>query len=382
MASLRVGLVAGETSGDRLGAVLIRALRTRVPELEVVGVAGAAMRAAGCQAIADVDALSLMGLMEIVTHLPRLLILRRRLLNELTRVQPDLVVGIDAPDFNLGLERRLRKRGFRTAHYVSPSVWAWRAGRVRSVARAAEAVLCLLPFEPACYAAVPVKASFVGHPLVDEIVPVSVADARRTLRLDGNGRILAVLPGSRVGEVKRLAPLFFAAADALTRSHPDLRIVVPLARPLLRAPVEAALARHPGLSATLFDADARSAMGAADAVLTASGTAALEALLLNRPMVVAYRVHVLTAWLLRHAGLRMRYFSLPNLLAESELVPELIQGSASVARITAAVAELLDNAEARQKQRDGFAAVRAVLGHYAADRAADALLALLGSGER
>lgn len=377
MVSLRVGLVAGETSGDQLGAALIRALRARVPGLEVVGVAGEAMRTAGCRSLADIDALSLMGLMEIVTHLPRLLILRRRLVSELTKMQPDLVVGIDSPDFNLGLERRLRRRGVLTAHYVSPSVWAWRPGRVRTVARAVEAILCLLPFEPACYAGIPVQATFVGHPLTDEITPVPIDDARRALGLDVSGQVLAVLPGSRVGEVRRLAPLFFAAAAALSRSRASLRILVPLARPLLKAPVETALARYPGLSVTLLDAGARSAMSAADVVLTASGTAALEALLLDRPMVVAYRVNPLTAWLLRRAGLRMRHFSLPNLLAGEELVPELIQESADIARIVAAVGELLDNTEARKKQREGFAAVRNELGCNAAERAADALLALL-----
>jgi lipid-A-disaccharide synthase len=382
MGALRVGLVAGEASGDRLGAALIRALRALNPDLEVVGVAGKAMQAEGCHSIADIDALSLMGVAEILIHLPRLLMLRRRIVKELTEWKPDVVVGIDAPDFNLGLERRLRDRGILTAHYVSPSVWAWRPGRIHTVARAAEAVLCLLPFEPACYAGVPVTAAFVGHPLADEITPTPTEVARRDMGLSGAGQVVAVLPGSRLDEVRRLAPSFFSAVAQLARTRTGLHVIVPLARPVLRAPVEAALARHPGLPVVLVDGAARKAMVAADAVLAASGTATLEALLLDRPMVVAYRVQAFTAWLLRRAGLRMRYFSLPNLLAGGELVPELIQEEASVARITAAMNELLDDAAARQKQRDGFAAVRAKLGHDAARRAADSLLALLGSRER
>ena len=291
-----------------------------------------------------------------------------------------LVVGIDMPDFNLGLERMLRARGIRTAHYVSPSVWAWRPGRVHTVARAAEAVLCLLPFEPACYAGLPVHAVFTGHPLADELSPRPQAQARAALGLAPEGRVLAVLPGSRLGEVQRLAPVFLAAAGELARSRPDLQVIVPVARPELKAALVAACpATADGFAPLLVAGRAHEAIAASDAALVASGTATLETLLLDRPMVVAYRMSSMSAFLLLRTGLlRTPYFSLPNLIAGRRIVPELAQGEASVARITLELGRLLDDDSARAAQCEEFAAVRRTLDGGAAARAAQTLLELIG----
>jgi lipid-A-disaccharide synthase len=246
---------------------------------------------------------------------------------------------------------------------------------VHSVAAAAECVLCLLPFEPECYRGVSIKAVFVGHPLADALVPLAREKARRLLGLNHAGRLLALLPGSRTTEVKRLAPVFVAAAAELARTRADLRVVIPLARPTLKPLVEAALTPYPWLACSLLEGSAHAAISAADAVLTASGTATLETMLLERPMVVAYRLQPVSAWLLRCSGLlQTRHFALPNLIAGRGIVPELLQEDASVAKIIAAVASLLDDAGARNAQLAAFAALRGTLGGGAAARAADALL--------
>ena len=373
-----IGLVAGEASGDRLGATLIAALRERLPQARFVGMTGPRMTAAGCRSLADIGALSVMGLIEILGQLPRLLKLRKRLARDMVAAGVDVVIGIDAPDFNLGLERRCRKQGIHTVHYVSPSVWAWRPGRVRTVAKAAELVLCLLPFEPACYRGVDVRAEFVGHPLVDEIAPGSAGEARAALGIGPDKRVLAVLPGSREGEVSRLLPPFLAAAQVLQQTREDLEVVIPVAHPGLRPLADAECARLPDLKPRLVDGRAHEVITAADAVLAASGTATLETLLLARPMVVAYRMAPLTAWLLLRAGLlKTPHFALPNLIAGRTIVPELAQGEANVARITASVAPLLDDMQARETQLAAFAEVRRALGQAPAQRAADLVSGLL-----
>ena len=379
-----IGLVAGEASGDRLGGALIEALRAASPGIRTVGVAGEAMRRAGCRPLADVEALSVMGLTEVLAHLPRLMILRRRLARQFLELRPDVVIGIDAPDFNLSLERRLRASGLRTAHYVSPSIWAWRPGRAKLVAEAAERVLCLLPFEPDCYAGTGAQAVFVGHPLADSLRPIASAEARGALGLSQEGPLLAVLPGSRSGEVRRLAPVLMAAAATLAQSCPELRIVVPVAHPRLKPIIAGALSRHAGLRCELVDGRSHACIAASDAVLLASGTATLETMLLGRPMVVVYRLHSLTAWILRRPGvLKTPYFSLPNLIAGREIVPELLQESAEPAAIADAARPLLDgHAPARRAQLDAFADLRKELGGGAAARAAAVLLGLVAERSR
>ena len=376
---MRIGLVAGESSGDLLGAGLLRALRQHDPALVAEGVAGPAMRAAGCEALADANELAVMGLVEPLRHVPRLLQLRRRLRRHWQEHPPDVFVGIDAPDFNLGLEKGLRQSGVTTVHYVSPTVWAWRPGRIRKIAAAADCVMCLLPFEPAVYAEHDVNAVFVGHPRADELQPVTdTAPYRESLGLEPERPVLALLPGSRMSEVTRLAPLFAAAASEVAGLVPQLQIVTPLAAPGLRAPVEAAAAAAGiGSRLTLCDGGSITAMSAADVVLLASGTAVLESALLGKPSVAAYRVAPLTAAIVRRLGLlRVSHFTLPNLLTDTPQIPELIQEAATPEALAREVTALLLDAERAAGIRDEFAKLHAGLACGADQRAADVLLDL------
>ncbi|HUR39861.1 MAG TPA: lipid-A-disaccharide synthase [Verrucomicrobiae bacterium] len=378
-------VVAGEASGDILGAALIGALRARFPQATFYGVAGPRMRAAGCEAIESIEALSVMGLVEVLRHLPRLLKLRRDLVARFARDQPDAFIGIDAPDFNLRVERDLRARGIRTVHVNSPTIWAWRAGRVHGIAKAVDLMLCLYPFEPALYEKHGVRAAFIGHPLADQLDDtVPAATARRALGIDEGGPVVAILPGSRSGELRYLAEPFAAAAAWLHARIPQLRFVVPIARPDLRAVFEAATARHPGLRWHVLDGRSREAMQAADVVLLASGTAALECLLLGRPMVVAYRASALTEWLAWKL-IKITHVSLPNILsnpgpageASGPVVPELLGHHAQPEQLGEEVAQLLRHPVLRQLQVERFDAVHRELRRDAGDLAAAAIAALL-----
>lgn len=375
---MHIALVAGEASGDILGAALIRALRARHPDIRITGVAGPLMREAGCESVGGIEELSVMGLVEVLRVLPRLLRLRRRLLRHYLDDRPDVFVGIDAPDFNLGLERRLRKAGVRTAHWVSPSVWAWRQGRIHSIKESVDLMLCLLPFEQDIYRQNGVEVAFTGHPLADELSASPPQAARRTLGLAADRPVVAMLPGSRQGELKYLADPFAAAAARLAERVPGLTFLVPIAKPSLRPVFEAAIHRHaPKLEWRLLEGQSRLAMQAADVVLLASGTATLECLLLGRPMVVAYRTAAITAFLMLKAGLlKTRYVSLPNLLSQQPQVPELLQEAASPDRLAQELEALLTDGERRKAQLDQFGDVQAALRCGAADRAAEALLAL------
>lgn len=377
---MRIALVAGEISGDILGAAILRALKSRFPQARFYGVAGPRMIAEGCEAIESIEALSLMGIAEVVPALPRLFRLRATLLERFAADRPDCVIGIDAPDFTLGLERRLRERGLRTVHVVSPSVWAWRQGRVKGIAKSVDLMLCLFPFEPKFYAEHAVPAEYIGHPLADQLdETVEPAQARGELGLAPEGSLVAVLPGSRGGEMKYLAAPFAQAVALLAAQHPGLRFVTPVAKPKLRQALLQAIATHaPRADWTVVDGRSRECMQAADAVLLASGTATLECLLLGRPMVVAYRTSALTAWLMLKLGLlKTRYVSLPNLLASEPTVTELLQHDATPDRIATEVGALLGDAGRRQRQLRAFDAVRLELRRNAAERAADAIAALL-----
>jgi lipid-A-disaccharide synthase len=370
-APLRFALVAGELSGDLLGAALIRALRARFPDARFEGVAGPRMLEAGCEATESIDTLSVMGLAEVLPAIPRLLALRKRLVERYREQRPDLVIGIDAPDFNLGLERRLREHGLRTAHVVSPTVWAWRAGRVKNIVRSTDLLLCLFPFEPRYYAGHAMRAAYIGHPLADELDDaVSAAEGRAALGLAGDGPVLAVLPGSRGGELKHLAVPFAQAAALVHAQVPGIRFVTPIAKPRLRPLMQAAIAQHaPECDWTLLDGQSREAMRAADAVMIASGTATLECLLLGRPMVVAYRTAALTAFLMLKAGLlKSRYVSLPNLLAQTPTVTELLQDAASPLRLAAECIELLRGGARRQAQLQDRKSTRLNSSHNPASR--------------
>ena len=365
-------LVAGEDSGDQLGADLIGALRARFPDARFAGVGGPRMRAAGFEAWHDISALSVMGIAEILRHLPRLLRLRASLAKRLTELKPDVFIGIDAPDFNLGLEKRLKQAGIRTVHYVSPSIWAWRENRAEKIGQSADRVLCLFPMEPAVYERHRVDARFVGHPLADRFPLVPDRDAaRRAIGLGADAPVLAVLPGSRLSEIRRLGAIFLEAARQAAAEIPGLRIVIPAANDRCRDAIRKLLgssgldtagpaprgsasdvpAPEPDAAAgcgpvLLLDGQAHCAMIASDVILLASGTAALEAMLAKRPMVVGYRIAPFTHAVVKGFGmLKTDVYSLPNILAGKPLVPELMQRDCTPARLAEAVVAIFrDNA--------------------------------------
>jgi lipid-A-disaccharide synthase len=373
---VRIGLVAGEASGDLLGAGLIREIREQVPGAAFEGVAGPAMRDQGCECWEDSDSLAVMGLVEPLRHIPRLLRLRRELVDRWSRNPPDVFVGIDAPDFNLGLEARLRARGIATVHYVSPSVWAWRSGRIKKIRKAADTVLCILPFEKTLYDEHGIDAVFVGHPKADSAPrSVSTHAVRQDLGIDAN-TVVAVLPGSRSGEVDRLAPVFAQAAARLAKGREDLHFITPVATPKLRPMIERCLdAATVRDRFTLIDGQSLQAMSAADVVMLASGTAVLEAAMLGKPTVAAYRVASLTFAIIKALGLvKLTHVTLPNLLTEEPLVPEFIQGDATPTAIADATGALLDDPARRREIAGRFAKLREELALNADRRAADAVI--------
>ncbi len=389
---LTIGLVAGESSGDTLGAALIEALRERVGQVRCFGVCGPQMVAAGCEAWADSHELAVMGLIEPLKHLPRLWRLRRRVRAGVIKARPHAFIGIDAPAFNLGLESQLKRAGVATAQYVSPQVWAWRQGRVRAIAGACDLVLCLYPFETAFYERHGVRAAFVGHPLADRFpLQPDRAGARAGLGLEPDATVVALLPGSRLSEVNLLGADFLRVAQWLQQRRPRVRFVAPMASAAVRAVFEAQRAAvAPGLHVQLLEGGSQQALAASNAVLVASGTATLEALLSKRPMVVAYRFNALTAFLVRRMGLvKVKYCSQPNLLTPSPLVPEFVQEAVSVEALGAALLTQLEDAAGRPELEREFLSVHEMLRVGGAGRAAEAVLALLrdrgiwpGAGER
>jgi lipid-A-disaccharide synthase len=377
----RIALVAGEASGDLLGAGLVQALRERFPEARFAGIGGPAMRAAGLEAWFDASELAVMGLSEVLAHLPRLLRLRRALRERVLAWKPDVFVGIDAPDFNLGVERWLKRRGVRTVHYVSPSVWAWRESRAEKIGRSADRVLCLFPMEPAIYARHGVDARFVGHPLADAIaLDPDRAAARDALGLPFHAPALALLPGSRLGEIERMLPPFLDAATLVAERIADLALLLPAANPGCAQAIEAQLRRFPALAARvrLLDGQAQRAMIAADVVLLASGTAALEAMLCKRPMVVGHRIAPATYRIVKALGLlKSRHVSLPNVLAGEDVVPELLQDACTPQNLASAVLQWFGQPEAVAALRPRFRAIHESLRRDASARAADAVAELL-----
>jgi lipid-A-disaccharide synthase len=336
-------LVAGEASGDLLGADLIETLRERFPRARFAGVAGPKMIAAGMQAWQPSEKLSVMGFVEVIKHLPTLFGVRRDVIDRTLRQKPAAFIGIDAPDFNLRIERELKQAGVRTIHYVSPSIWAWREKRADKIGSSADRVLCLFPMEPPIYAKHGVDAHFVGHPLARQFaMEPDQAAARSELGIADETPMLALLPGSRLGEINRLARIFFDAATRLRQQIPNLTVVVPAANANCRHAIEAIVAGFPSLDVRLVDGQARAAMIASDAILLASGTAALEAMLAKRPMVVAYRINPLTHWIVKKFGiLPTNVYSLPNILAGRMLVPELMQNDCTATALAAALLPML-----------------------------------------
>ncbi|EKF75117.1 lipid A disaccharide synthase [Alcanivorax hongdengensis A-11-3] len=372
-----IALIAGEASGDILGAGLIRALQQRYPQARFIGVGGPEMMAAGQVSLFPMEKLSVMGITEVLAHLPELLRLRRQLIAHLLAEKPDVVIGIDSPDFNLPIAKRLHARGLKTVHYVSPSVWAWRQGRIKGIKRSIDLMLTLLPFEARFYEEHEVPVTFVGHPLADTIaLQTDVAGARAELGLDAKQRLLAVLPGSRGGEVDQLMPVFLKAMDQLERLDPALHFVIPAANAARRDQIQGYLDRLPGLPVTLVDGNSRTVMAAANVVLMASGTATLEGLLLGKPMVVGYRVGKITHAIVSRL-LKSEFVSLPNLLCREALVPELIQGDLTVKQVVSAVRHWFDQPDQADKLKARFLAVHEQLRGGASDKAAQAVAALL-----
>lgn len=378
--NIKIALVAGEISGDSLGAGLISALLELIPNAYCEGVIGSGLAQTGCVQLADSKQLAVMGITEIIGRLPDLIRLRRSLIARWTADKIDLFIGIDAPDFNLDLAQRLRARGIPTVHYVSPSVWAWRPWRVRKIARAVDVMLTLFPFEVAFYNKHGIPAHFVGHPLADIIPMQSDRNAaRRNLGLPENGAVVALLPGSRFSEINFLLNDFLKAAQWLTARRPTLQFILPVAAPYLRPAIDRAVAQHgQQLAITIVDGHARTALAAADVALLASGTATLEALLIGCPMVVAYRVAALTYYLAKPL-MRIPYYSLPNLLAGQRLVPELIQDAVTPAALGEAVLNYLVHPENNSVLIKAFQKIHHQLRQNANQQAAAVIFNLINS---
>lgn len=375
MGALHIGILAGESSGDILGAGLIEALKQRRPDLRFSGIGGPLMQQQGFNSRVPMERLSVMGLVEPLKRLPELLRIRRDIVQHFSTDRPDVFIGIDSPDFNLGVERRLREQGIRTVHYVSPTVWAWRQRRIRKIAAAADLVLTLFPFEPDFYRQQQVPATFVGHPLAD-LIPLEPdrAEARMALGLPGQGRVVALLPGSRQGEVARMGPVFLQTAALLLRQDPGLRFVLPCANAERRDQLKSLLpAGTSGID--LVDGQSRTAMAAADVVLLASGTAALEAMLLKRPMLVCYKMAALSYAIISRM-LKVPYFSLPNLLAGEALVEELVQDAVNPSNLAGKVQALLGSIERQARLDARYREIHRVLAIGANRKAADAVLQL------
>lgn len=375
---LRIGLVAGEASGDLLGAGLIQAIKARNPDAVFEGIAGPRMVEQGCTALFPAEKLAVMGIVEVLRHYLELRRIRSQLIRHFISDPPDIFIGIDSPDFNLGLETRLKAAGIPTIHYVSPSVWAWREYRVRKIHKAVDLILTLFPFEEEFYCKYHIPARFVGHPLAD-LIPLDndAHEARRDLGLPEDGVIVALLPGSRTTELQQLAALFVKTAAWCHERRPQLFFVAPFVNAQTREIFQQAVTQHAsGLPVTLVDGKSRQVMMAADIVLLASGTATLEALLLKRPMVVAYRLAPLSYWIVTRL-LTIRQYALPNLLAGTTLVPEFIQDRATEENLGGAILEYLDNPASVAELTRQFEIIHRMLRRQASDNAAQSVLALI-----
>ncbi|MDR9424861.1 MAG: lipid-A-disaccharide synthase [Marinobacter sp.] len=375
-------IIAGEASGDILGAGLIRSLRKRYPGARFVGIGGDEMIAEGFHSLVPMERLSVMGLVEVLGRIRELFRIRARLLDYFFTNRPDVVIGIDSPDFTLAIERRCRDAGIPSVHYVSPSVWAWRQKRIFKIAKSVNLMLTLFPFEARFYEEHQVPVAFVGHPLADRIAmePDTLA-ARENLGLDADKPVLAILPGSRGGEVERLGTLFLEAARWLQARRPDIQLVIPCVNRDREKQVQAlAQSLAVKLPVTLVRGRSREVMEASDVVLLASGTATLEAMLLKKPMVVGYRLSNLSYKLLSRL-VKVPWVALPNLLAKKELVPELLQDDATPEALGAAVLERLENEQERERLHLAFSELHETLRQGADERAAAAISELLeGTG--
>lgn len=375
---MKIGIVAGEPSGDLLGAGLIKSLRESQPDLTATGVAGPAMLKEGSQTLFNMESLSVMGIIEPLFHLPELISVRRGLKEYFLENRPDVFIGIDSPDFNLGLELQLRKAKIPIVHYVSPSVWAWRKNRIFKIAKAVDLMLALFPFEADFYTRHNVPVRYVGHPLADQIpIQPDKQAARAKLNLDPDKIYIAILPGSRKSEIKNLAELFMAAAYRCWKLRPNIEFITAAANEKRHQEFQTLWRKHlPQIPIKFFDGQSHDVMEAADVVMVASGTATLETMLYKRPMVIAYRMGALTYQIARHL-VKLPFIGLPNLLANEKIVPEFIQKDATPEKLTLAILNYLDNPEEVKQLQQKFTELHLKLRCNANQQAAQAILDLI-----
>lgn len=370
---LRVGIVVGEASGDILGAALLKALKEQFASVEAVGIAGPLLQAEGCRSLFDMERLSVMGILEPLKRLPELLSIRKSLVTHFTSNPPDVFIGIDSPDFNLHLEYLLKQQGIITTHIVSPSVWAWRRGRIKKIRASVDLMLTLFPFEASFYEAENVPVIFVGHPLADQYEQtVDILAARKELGIKAKGKVLGLLPGSRGGEVKLLAPVFLAAARQCLDTEPNCQFLIPAANEARYKQLQAIVSEFDDLPIKLIRGQSAQAMAASDGLLMASGTATLEALLLKKPMVVAYKMAPLSYGIISRM-LTTKYVALPNLLAGTKLVPEFIQSDVMPETLAQAMLSQLADREQREFLHKEFTAIHNTLRCNFGTRAAEAI---------
>lgn len=369
----RIAIVVGEASGDIIGAGLIEALKKRYPNCQFEGIGGPQMIEQGFVSHFPMDRLAVMGLVEPLKRLPELLSIRKNIRQRYIESPPDVFIGIDAPDFNLSLELSLKEKGIKTVHYVSPSVWAWRQGRVKKIAKAVDLMLTLFPFEEAFYLDHNVPVHCVGHPLADKLSLDDVKlESRQKLGLDEAGKYLAVLPGSRRSEVEKLCRVFLESAELCVSRQPEIQILVPAANEARHEELSAVIQDFPNLNVALSLGDSHDVMAAADVVLMASGTTTLEAMLLKRPMVIAYRMAALSFWIIKRL-VKSKYIGLPNLLANRLLVPELIQNDATAHKISAEVMKYFESTQTSDDLISEFLRIHRSLKKNANEEAANAV---------
>lgn len=377
---MRVAMVAGEASGDYLGAHLVRALRARYPQIDCYGIGGPSMQKEGFRVLHAAEHLAVRGYVEVLRALPRILRIRRELIAHLLAEPPEVFIGIDAPDFNLGLEEKLHRRGIATAHYVAPQVWAWRGKRVKQLRRACDLVMALLPFEAPLLQAAQVNCVYVGHPLADDIpLQPDRAAALEQFKIGPGRLVIALLPGSRESEVHFVSDLFVKTASLIHAQHPEAQFLVPLASRGTRQIFEQALYRNQAenLPVTLLYGHAQMAMNAADGVLLSSGTATLEAALLKRTMVVTYKLNPLSYFLVKRRGFYLPYVSLPNILAGRFVVPEILQDDATPETLSQALLNQIGDKDVRTRQEAAFTELHYKLRMDSAERLVEALAPLL-----
>jgi lipid-A-disaccharide synthase len=377
-APLRIAMVAGEPSGDLLAASLLGGLNERLPAgTRFNGIGGPRMTAAGFDAHWPMDKLTVRGYVEALKHIPEILGIRNELKRQLLAEPPSVFIGVDAPDFNFGLEHALRDAGIPTVHFVCPSIWAWRGGRIKKIVKAVDHMLCVFPFEPALMEKAGIASTYVGHPLADEIPLVpDVEGARRELGLPEGGPVIAVLPGSRRSEISLIGPTFFDAMELMQRREPGVRFVMPAATAALRELLQPLVAAHPNLALTITDGKAQVAMTAADAILVKSGTVTLEAALLKKPMVISYKVPWLTGQIMQRQGY-LPYVGLPNILAGRFVVPEILQHFATPEALADATLKQLNDEANRATLTEIFTEMHHALRQNTALRAAEAVAQVL-----